>query len=189
MALDSSREGSGLSGPERMSEFVELYSEYYPRLQFYLMALLPAAGDTADVLQETSLILWKKFDTYESGTNFYAWACKIARLQALKHRDRLGKSARVLDIDVLEKLADEAAALPRASASESREMLTVLSNCVEKLSEADRALIRKRYQPDASVKSMAAEIGRTANSLSMSLGRIRRALLLCVERHSIREAR
>src|SRR5262245_45344629 len=82
---------------DRMAEFVELYSRYYPRLQYYLMALLPSANDASDVLQESSLVLWEKFGTYESGTNFYAWACKIARLQALKFRNRMGRTAMVLD--------------------------------------------------------------------------------------------
>ncbi|MEM9351707.1 MAG: sigma-70 family RNA polymerase sigma factor [Planctomycetota bacterium] len=188
MAVDTSSSNSG-GDPTRVGEFLELYSAHYARLQFYLMALLPAAGDAADVLQETSLVLWRKFDTFESGTNFYAWACKIARLQALKHRERLGRAARVLDIGVLEQLADEAAEMQADPSSERREMLGALSNCVERLPEADQALIRKRYQPDATVKRMAEELGRSANSLSKSLGRIRRALLECVERRMLRELR
>lgn len=175
--------------PGRVGEFVELYSAHYPRLQFYLMALLPAAGDAADVLQETSLVLWKKFNTFEKGTNFYAWACKIARLQALKHRERQGRSAVVLDIGVLEKLAQEAEQHGPTHAVEPRELLGALSSCLERLSEADRTLIRKRYQPDSTVKRMAEEIGRSANSLSKSLGRIRRALLDCVERRMAQEWR
>ena len=66
--------------PDPTGEFLELYSHNYPRLQFYLTSLMPMADDAADVLQETSLVLWKRFDTYETGTNFFAWACKIARL-------------------------------------------------------------------------------------------------------------
>jgi hypothetical protein len=55
------------------AEFLELYSHNYPRLQYYLMSLLPTADDAADVLQETSLVLWRKFAAYETGTNFFAW--------------------------------------------------------------------------------------------------------------------
>src|SRR6476620_1570072 len=87
------------------SEFLELYSHNYPRLQFYLTTLLPIAEDAADVLQETSLVLWKKFDTYTTGTNFFAWACKIARLQALKHRERRGKAAMAFSDELLDTLA------------------------------------------------------------------------------------
>ena len=81
---------------DRMAEFVELYAKYYPRIQYYLMALLPTSNDAADVLQETSLVLWKKFDSFETGTNYLAWACKIARLQALKHYQRASRNRKVV---------------------------------------------------------------------------------------------
>jgi RNA polymerase sigma-70 factor, ECF subfamily len=175
------KSGSGdgaLDAEDRMAEFVELYSRYYPRLQFYLMALLPSANDAADVLQETSLVLWKKFESYQSGTNFYAWACKIARLQTLKHRDRMGRTARLLDDAVLDKLSDEALSDefdPAAS-------LEALAYCLNQLSERNRSLIRRRYQPGVSVRELAAEIGSSANALSKLLGKVRRFLLNCVEK-------
>lgn len=160
------------------AEFLELYSHNYPRLQYYLMALLPTADDAADVLQETSLVLWRKFDTYETGTNFFAWACRIARLQALKHRQRRGKAARVFDDDVLEILAAEAADDRWAPGN----LLHDLRYCLERLSIRDQQLIKKRYEPGVTVARLAEEIGRTANSLSKSLGRIRRSLLECIQR-------
>jgi RNA polymerase sigma-70 factor (ECF subfamily) len=167
-----------LSSADRMSEFVELYSRYYARLQYYLMALLPSANDAADVLQESSLVLWKKFGTYESGTNFYAWACKIARLQALKFRNRAGRSARILDDAILEMISQEAVhdeVDPLAS-------LEALAYCLDRLSERNRSLIRRRYQPNISVRELAGEVGCSANALSKLLGKIRRVLLDCVER-------
>lgn len=168
----------GLVPAERMAEFVELYSRYYPRLQYYLMALLPSANDAADVLQESSLVLWKKFSSYEPGTNFYAWACKIARLQALKFRNRVGRSAKLLDDAVLEKLSEEAMDVeidPAAS-------LEALAYCLERLSERNRSLIRRRYQPNISVRELASEVGCSPNALSKLLGKIRHLLMDCVER-------
>jgi len=160
------------------AEFLELYSHNYPRLQYYLMSLLPTADDAADVLQETSLVLWRKFAAYETGTNFFAWACKIARLQAMKHRERRGKSMIGFDVELMNILADEAAD-DRLTPSG---LLPDLRECLERLSPRDRQLIQKRYEPDVTVGHLAAEIGRTANSLSKSLGRIRRTLLACIER-------
>jgi RNA polymerase sigma-70 factor, ECF subfamily len=169
------------SGPDPTSEFLELYSHNYPRLQFYLMTLLPIADDAADVLQETSLVLWQKFDTYKTGTNFFAWACKIARLQAYKHRERRGKSALMFGDELLETLAEEAADERFAPGNSLR----LLGQCLEGLSLRDQQLIQKRYQPGMSVGRLADEIGRTANSLSKSLGRIRRTLLECIERKRV----
>lgn len=163
---------------DRMAEFLDLYTRHYPRLQFYVMALMPAASDAADVLQETSLVLWEKFDTFELGSNFFAWACKIARFQAMKHRERSRRSGHCFGEALLEKLAVEASD-DRFAEPVS---LEALQRCLAKLTEADKTLIRRRYQPGASVQQIAAELGRSANALSKSLGRIRRALVECVER-------
>ncbi|MBL9162772.1 MAG: sigma-70 family RNA polymerase sigma factor [Planctomycetaceae bacterium] len=174
-----------MAGDDRIAEFVELYSRYYPRLQYYLMALMPSANDAADVLQEVSLTLWKKFDTYEPNTNFYAWACKVARLQALKHRERLGKSARLIDDAILECLSDEAS----SDELDPAVSLDALARCLERLSERHRSLIRKRYQPGVSVSDLAFEAGCSANALSKLLGKIRRRLMDCVERTLASEGR
>ena len=171
------------SGTQRTPEFVELYSQYYPRLQYYLMALLPTSTDAADVMQETSMVLWTKFDSFEPGTNFLAWACKIARLQAMKHYERSSRSAKLFDISTMEKLAMEAMIPIERPAVP----LEVLEECVGRLSDQDRKLILRRYEQETTVKQIARELGRSANSLSQSLGRIRRALLACLERKMSQE--
>lgn len=182
---DPNREFTANAHDDRVAEFLELYSSHYPRLQFYVTALLPSANDASDVLQETSMVLWRKFDSFEMGTNFFAWASKIARFQVMQYRDRQGRTPRLFDTSLLETLAVEA-----SDEHFIRKMpLQALENCLGKLSEADRSLIRRRYQPGTTVQQLAAEVGRTANSLSKSLGRIRRALLECIDRTLARESR
>jgi RNA polymerase sigma-70 factor (ECF subfamily) len=183
--IDPNTESAATAHDDRVAEFLELYSSHYPRLQFYVTALLPSANDASDVLQETSMVLWRKFDSFEMGTNFFAWASKIARLQIMKYRERQGRAARLFDTNLLETLAVEA-----GDEQFIRIMpLQALENCLGKLSDADRSLIQRRYQPGTTVQQLAAEVGRTANSLSKSLGRIRRALLECIHRTLAREAR
>ena len=173
------------NGDDRVAEFLELYSTHYPRLQFYVTALLPTANDAADVLQEVSMVLWRRFETFELGTNFFAWARKIARFQVMKYREQQGRSARLFDNSLLEKLAADAADENIAC----QVPLQILENCLGKLSETNRALIRRRYQPGMTVQEIAADHGRSANALSKSLSRIRHALLECIDRTLALEAR
>ena len=127
--------------------------------------------------------MWKKFDSFEIDTNFFAWACKIARLQTLKHYDRNRRGGTLLDRSVLEKLSRDAMQFDAG-----RQMpLEALESCLAGLSESDRKLIRRRYEPHTTVNQIAAEIGLSANMLSKSLGKIRRVLLACVERKLARE--
>src|SRR4051812_22962896 len=185
MSSSSPNELASANRDDRVAEFLELYSTNYPRLQFYVTALLPAANDAADVLQEVSMVLWRRFDTFELGTNFFAWACKIARFQVMKARERQGRSTRLFDNSLLEKLAADAA-------DENvvwQVPLQALENCLTKLSEIDRSLIRRRYQPGMTVQQIAADHGRSANALSKSLSRIRRVMLDCIDRTMALESR
>lgn len=170
--------------PDRLAIFIELYTKHYPRLQYYVMALVPVPHDAADVLQETSVVLWSKFGDFDLGTNFFAWACKIARLQTLKLYEKNKRSASKLDAEVLELLSAEAA----GSDSQSEPALSALDDCLAKLPRQDQELIRRRYEPNVSVNQIAEEIGVSANLLSKSLGKIRRSLLACVERTLLSDA-
>jgi RNA polymerase sigma-70 factor (ECF subfamily) len=185
MPSDLHEESLDVERSDPTAEFLELYSHNYPRLRYYLLTLMPFADDAADVLQETSLVLWKKFDTYTTGTNFFAWACKIARLQAMKFREQRGKHAVVFSDDLLDTLANEAAEDRFAPGNSLRH----LSQCLQGLSLRDQQLIQKRYEPGMSVARLAEEIGRTANSLSKSLGRIRGSLMQCIERRRLADTR
>ena len=79
---------TGSDEVRRGEEFMALYSGHQRRLYLYVMTLLPASVDAEDVLQETNLVLWRKFDQYLPGTNFFAWACQITRYEVLKYRER-----------------------------------------------------------------------------------------------------
>ena len=92
----------------RGEQFMALYSGHQRRLYLYTMTLLPASVDAEDVLQETNLVLWRKFDQYQPGTNFFAWACRITRYEVLKYRERRARAARLLDPDVFDQLAEVA---------------------------------------------------------------------------------
>lgn len=171
-------QAEGIEDRNQLTAFMELYTTHFQRLQYYVMALMPTQHDAADVLQETSVVLWSKFSEYERGSNFFAWACAIARLQALKAYERDRRSATRLEPDVFEKLAADAARTDHRS----EEALAALELCLAKLAKPDQELIRRRYGPDSSVNRMAEEIGVSANLLSKSLSKIRRTLLACIER-------
>lgn len=168
---------------DRMTLFVELYARSYPRLQFYIMALVPSTNDANDILQDASLVMWRKFDTFQLDSNFLAWACTIVKFQAMKYRQTQARSVRLLDEAVLEKISEEAI---RQNAPSSLS-LQALEHCIGKLRGDDRALIHRRYQPGVTVQQMADESGRSPNAISQTLARIRRMLLLCVQHRILHE--
>jgi RNA polymerase sigma-70 factor (ECF subfamily) len=129
-------------------------------------------------------VIWRKSHTFRPGTNFYGWCCRIAVLEVLKHRERHRRSAVPMSDSFLEVIAREAE--DNVEVLEQRRQALLL--CLNRLAPADRELIRLRYAPNESGKSLARKLGRPQNSVYQSLSRIRRALLECVNRRLAAEA-
>ena len=75
----------------------------------FILAQVPHLVDAEEILQETNLVIWRKSHTFQAGTNFYGWCCRIAVLEVLKHRERHRRSAVPLSDEFLEVIAREAA--------------------------------------------------------------------------------
>ena len=161
-----------------VERFARLLARCQRRIFVYAMSLLYDANDAEDVLQETNLVLWKKFQEYEPGTDFPRWACRIAYYEVLKVRRRKGQNGRVFSDEFIETLA----AGCERTMCEWDDRREALQQCVEKLSDRDRQLVRSRYQPGATTRSVAEEFGRSVQGTRKSLLRIRSALLECVRR-------
>jgi len=169
----------------RVDEFMRLYTQHQRRLYVYLLSLVHNVTDAEELLQESSYILWKKFDEFEPESNFGSWACRVAYFEVLKYREGRGQKELPLSPQFLERVAAK-----MAEVSGLLELHADLFNhCMERLSQPDRELITRRYTPGASVKRIAAELNRPVRSVSKSLARIRRLLLDCVDRVQRQEER
>jgi RNA polymerase sigma-70 factor (ECF subfamily) len=166
------------SEPQRDDNIVKLLTGVQQQLTRYVRALVPNRADCDEILQETNLFVWRHVDEYQPGTNFAAWVCKIAYYQVLSHRKRQARSRLCFSDALLEQLA---AAADRCASSRGDEV-DAFESCVAKLSEQDRKLIDLRYEPGATVHSVAQQVGRSTKAVYNALGRIRGWLLDCVQR-------
>jgi RNA polymerase sigma-70 factor, ECF subfamily len=169
----------------RNEEFMRLFIAYQRRIHAFIATLLPNLADAEDVLQETSVTAWRKFDEFRSGTDFVRWACTIARFEVLKFR-RQQRFGRLLFSDALvESLAEQQ--ISQSDVWESWNQ--ALAGCLARLRPADRALFLRCSASNATAKQVAAQLGRPANTVYKALGRICRALIECIERTVSREER
>lgn len=161
-------------------DFVSLFLADQRRIHRYIVTLLGRQQDAEDLLQETAAVLWRKFAEFQPGSSFYAWSCRTAYLNVLEYRRKRGRDATLLDEDILEKLATSYGG---DDASTTEIQVSALEACLDKLVAKDRQLIERCFR-SAKVKAreVAAELGRPADSVYRSLGRIRRTLLECVRR-------
>ena len=157
-------------------EFVTLLTASQPSLYACILALLPDRAAARDLLQETNLTLWRKADDFEDGTNFLAWACRIARYHILNYRRKAQHDRLVFDEALFAELADRQAA--RVEEFDFRG--EALRRCLEKLSAVQRELVEQRYAPGGSVQRLAAAQGKSEGAISQTLYRLRETLLNCV---------
>jgi len=164
-------------GP-KAERFVRLLATCQRRVFLYALGLVSNAADAEEILQETNLVLWRKFDQYQPGTDFAHWACRIAHFEVLKFRERRARERRLFTSEFIEALAvDSEEALDELDARRE-----ALAACLEKLRKTDRQLVLRRYQERATTRSVAKALGRSVQGTRKSLHRIRMALLACIER-------
>ena len=160
------------------SQFVCLLTEYQNAIYAYILTLISDRSRARDLLQETNLTLWKKAKDFEEGTNFLAWARKVAYFHVLAFRRKMARDRLVFDDDVLDYLAER----QDERADEVSNKTEALRVCLQKLPKAQRELVQARYQPGGSVKDMAENMQRSVGSISQTLYRIRHTLLTCIEK-------
>ncbi len=164
--------------PENANEaLVDHLTRQQSSLFHYILSLVPDPVSAQDILQETNLVLWRKAAEYDSALPFMPWACRIALYQVKAHRRDQARDLHVFDDEVLDQLAAEP---PEAHIG--RPLEQGLRYCLERLPSKQRELIIARYQPGASVESLALASKLSPNALSQALFRIRRALADCLER-------
>lgn len=158
--------------------FLRLWTHHEPELRAFVHACLSRAAEVDEVMQDVSLVAWRKFPTLTEPAQFPRWACLIARYEILMARRRHARDRLVIDEDIMEKLAEEGAEeMPMR-----HQQLDALDDCIAKLPRERRELALAAYAPESSMKDLAAQLGRTAGSLYQLLDRIRQELLRCVER-------
>jgi len=163
---------------QRHDQFLRLYTANEPAIRAFVRSLVPARADAADVIQEVALVLWRKFDHFESQEDFRKWAFGVARYETLAWLRDKARDRHVLAEDVLEMLADEATtAEPRLSAQRE-----AMERCLAKLSSEQRSLVMAAYAPGARIEEIAGRSGRTIGGFYQWLHRIRLRLLECTRR-------
>lgn len=144
----------------------------------YVMSLVANRHDAEDVLQRASVVMWRRFATFEPGTDFIAWATTVAFYEARNFQRVTGRSRLEFDDDLMRTLAVERAQHVRQWSTR----VEALETCVEKLDAACRALVEAVYVQGVEVGVLARREGRAPQTIYNKLNLIRRALAECVQR-------
>ncbi len=162
---------------DTQAEFVRLLTRNSSQIYGFILMLSVNRSDAEDVFQETSVVLWEKFDSYQPGTDFRAWACRIAFFKVQSHRRARGRM-RVLSDAAFEALAADALAF-----AEDRDLRgEALAECLDKLAERDRRLLEQKYFGQLTTVQLAQQRSQSTHSIYRALTRIHSQLLQCMQR-------
>ena len=159
-------------------KFLQLFITHQKRIYTSILMWVPRTADADDLLQETAAVMWNKFDEFEEGTNFAAWAVSIARYRVLNFRKKQRRKEVQFSADMFDVIANRV--VPMLDSMEDR--LEALEKCLKKLNDNDRNLIQMRYKQDTSIKNIAKRLKRPVQGLYKVMARIQNMLLECVQR-------
>ena len=92
---------------DRYELFLQRYTECEGRLRAYLWSMLPTWDSVDEVMQNASLVMWRKLDQYDPDTLFVKWATVVCRFEALKYRRTKARDRHVFSDELLEILGSE----------------------------------------------------------------------------------
>ena len=163
--------------------FLRLFTTHQETVRAFVRRLVPTRMDADDVMQEVSIVLWKKFSSFREGADFKAWAFGVTRFEVLAWLRDKGRDRLVLDEEVVLKIAHEA----ETHESVLSRQRDALERCMEKVPQEQRALIMRAYQPQAQMQEVAQSSGRSVTGFYQWLHRVRMMLLECIQNTLVKE--
>ena len=168
---------------QRHESFLRLFAEHEPAVRALVRSMLPRREDARDVMQETAVVLWRKFGEFDPARDFRKWAFGVARMEVLAYVRDHARDRHVFGTEVLELLEKEMV----ESGSQLEVQREALDECMQKLPEPQRSLVHAAYGPGVRMEALAQKRGQTAMALYKTLHRIRLALIECTQRVLARE--
>jgi RNA polymerase sigma-70 factor (ECF subfamily) len=165
------------SNDDSQARFLRLFLSSERELFRYVAALVPNLADAEEIVQQTALALWKKFDQYDAEQPFTPWACRFA-INVVKQ----WVASRERWKSLLEHgLAEELASRRDQLRPQFEDRLGHLDQCLEKLPAEQRGIVEAYYFRRQSVHAIAAETRRSVEAVYKILQRIRLLLRQCIE--------
>lgn len=156
-------------------EFLRHFLSSESSLRGYILTHVRDFEVAEDLLQQSALVLWQKFEQYDPGRPFLAWALGVARLEILNAaRRRPGRSLMESDLDGL--VVGEYLRLE----SELPLRRQLLRLCLKHLPASMTEAVRLRYEEGSTLDEIAARLGKSLAAIKVTLHRARISLQDCV---------
>ena len=175
MSTDRDRHAEDQTAAQQ--RFLSLFLRSEREVFRYVAALVPNVPDAEDIVQQTALALWEKFDSYDPSQPFTPWACRFALNKARQWMERRQRWQALLQGGLAEELLQRREELR----PEIESRLKHLEGCIGKLPEEHRSIVEGYYYQRIGIEKLAENSGRTVAATYKTLQRVRQALQVCIE--------
>jgi RNA polymerase sigma-70 factor (ECF subfamily) len=157
--------------------FLSLFLRSEREVFRYVAALVPNVVDAEDIVQQTALALWERFEAYDPELPFTPWACRFALNKTRQWLERRQRWQGLLENGLAEELA-----LRREELRPDHDRrLGHLEACLGKLPEEQRSLVEGYYYRRDGIEKLATDSGRSVAAAYKMLQRVRASLQACIE--------
>jgi len=158
-------------------EFLSRLLPNQKSIRNFIYSLHPHAEDLDDIMQDTVMSLWEKFDTFELDREFLPWANRLAYFEVLRFRKKRSRDRLVFSDEMVEQLWEDA-----PSPNDTEAVRLALDACLCKLDGRAREVVEARYARGASIATLAKMRSESVHQLYRILEKVRLALVSCVQR-------
>lgn len=164
--------------------FEILVREYDQMLIAYIRCLIRDPGLVEDVFQETLITAWRRFEDFDSTRTLGAWLRGIALNTARNATRKRAADRHLFSDEVVNQVENVLLSNMYKDDPEGwSERLAALKECMNRLPEAARELILRRYKSGESSRDIADALKRSAAAIRKELQRTRRLLGHCIENY------
>lgn len=157
--------------------FLKVFLPNQNRLLTFILCYIPNRMDAEDVFQNTTFVLWKKFDQYQPGSDFLAWSMMIARFEILSYYKKKKREGGIHFDEDMQKILD---AEMKAFDSRFEQRLDALRECLKKLISEQRRLLKMRYEENLPLARIAERLSITSAAVFKRISKVHSRLIQCV---------
>ena len=171
--------------------FEILLNEHRDMMLSYASTLMGNDTHAAeDVVQEASLIAYRKLETFDTSRNFAKWLRGIVRIKVLENKRYTRRRPLILDPDVVSGIDEVYGLFDRPKTCETwLDRVHLLRSCVEKLNHPMRVVVEYFYRSGLSLREIAERMRLNEMTVGQRLSRSRKLLRHCVETQLQKELR
>lgn len=180
-----------MSGGELTAEkYIEFVRANHAGLRAFIRSIGVDALWVDDLAQEAFIIAYQRMGEFDAERDFGAWVRGIARNLVINERRKSARRKRIVADNLTDVLVasssaaediegDAEAALGMGDRAKAK--MTALRECLQRLPEKSQAMIKARYEENASAPDIAEQLDMKSAAVRKSLERIRSALRKCME--------